>query len=291
MKQYISVDKAIRRGQLIVNVPVVIIMLGSPVLSIYLSKINLIPPPWNIVIGFILGFIFAWLAWSIMITKWRIWAFRNVRNVHELKKRAIQEKLIWKDGSIFEKTEIRTRKDKEALKEIEKRFEQDNGFYDDLSIPSKTEIYYSKLTSVIELIISVGLISIGIYFAKGGTPKNYILAGIIGLIGIYGSIKEFRKFLNNEPQIIIDDKGIKTIKTGFKSWADIVSAEVIVEGYGNSAKSYLTLSYANGESDKIKIDELNISGYRLENLLHTYRKRYNKNNFRPSRYNEKYRLG
>jgi hypothetical protein len=43
-----------------------------------------------------------------MITKWRVWAFENVRNVHELKKRAIQEKLISADSSIFEKTEIRT---------------------------------------------------------------------------------------------------------------------------------------------------------------------------------------
>jgi len=290
MKQHISVEKAIKRGHLIVNLPVSIIMLGFPALAAYLFAKNIIPA-WGIAIGFILGFIIAWLIWSFMITKWRIWAFRNVRNVHELKKRAVQEKLIWKDGSIFEKTEIRTRKDKEALKAIEKRFEQDDVFYDDLSIPSKTEIYYSKLTSVIELIISVGLISIGIYFAKGKTPKNYILAGITGLIGIYNSIKEFRKLQSNEPQIIIDDKGIYTTKTGFKSWADIVNAGVIVEGFGKSAKSYLILSYANGESDKIKIDDLNISAYRLENLLQTYRMRYNKNNFRSSRYKGKYRLG
>jgi hypothetical protein len=48
-----------------------------------------------------------------MITKWRLWAFENVRNVHELKERAVQAKLIWPDHSIFEKMEIRSASDKE----------------------------------------------------------------------------------------------------------------------------------------------------------------------------------
>lgn len=119
MKEEISVDKAINRGHLMVNVPVFITIIGCPVLSIYLSDKNLIPK-WGILFGFILGFVLAWLLWSFMITKWRIWAFENVRNVHELKKRAIQEKLIWNDGNIFEKTEIRSYEDKLKLKKLKR---------------------------------------------------------------------------------------------------------------------------------------------------------------------------
>jgi hypothetical protein len=125
MRQEISVNKAINRGHLIVNVPVFISIIGIPALSLYLSNQNLIPK-WGIGIGFVLGFVIAWLVWSFMITKWRIWAFENVRNVHELKKRAIQEKLIWNDGNIFEQTEIRTLEDKKELKKLEKKFEKED---------------------------------------------------------------------------------------------------------------------------------------------------------------------
>ena len=119
MREQKSVDKAIKRGHLIVNVPVFIAIIGCPALSLYLSKQNLIPG-WGIGIAFFIGFVLAWFIWSFMITKWRIWAFDNVRNVHELKKRAIREKLIWNEGSIFEKTEIRRSEDKIKLKKIDK---------------------------------------------------------------------------------------------------------------------------------------------------------------------------
>ena len=125
MRQEVSVDKAIKRGHLIVNVPVMITLIGCPALALYLSKQNLIPG-WGIAVGFVIGFLFAWLIWSYMITKWRVWAFENVRNVHELKKRAIQEKLIWADGNIFEKTEIRNWEDKQKLKKLERKFEKED---------------------------------------------------------------------------------------------------------------------------------------------------------------------
>ncbi|WP_256867389.1 hypothetical protein [Winogradskyella forsetii] len=119
MREQTTVDKAIKRGHLIVNVPVFIAIIGCPALSLYLSKQNLIPG-WGIGIAFFIGFVLAWFIWSFMITKWRIWAFDNVRNVHELKKRAIREKLIWNEGSIFEKTEIRRSEDKIKLKKNRK---------------------------------------------------------------------------------------------------------------------------------------------------------------------------
>jgi len=81
MREQISVNKAIKRGHLIVNVPVFIALYGCPAIALYLSNENLIPG-WGIGIAFLLGFVLAWIIWSYMITKWRIWAFENVRNVH-----------------------------------------------------------------------------------------------------------------------------------------------------------------------------------------------------------------
>lgn len=276
MREQITVDKAIKRGHLIVNVPVFITIIGCPALALYLSKQNLIPG-WGIGLAFLLGFVLAWLIWSFMITKWRIWAFENVRNVHELKKRAIQEKLIWNDGNIFEKTEIRNTEDKSKLKKLEKKFEQEDEFREDYSLPPKMEIHYSKAYNYIELGVSILIIVVGIYFFTKGETKQYILGAIMTGIGLYSTIKEFRKALDTKPKIIIDSKGIRTKNVEFKNWSNIESEEVIQEGYGKSAKSYLTYFYDEDEFEKIEIDSLNVTHKELENIIRTYRIRNNKN--------------
>lgn len=275
MRQEISVNKAINRGHLIVNIPVFICIIGIPALSFYLSNQNLIPK-WGIGIGFVLGFVIAWLVWSFMVTKWRIWAFENVRNVHELKKRAIQEKLIWNDGNIFEKTEIRNSEDKSRLKKLEKKFEQEDEYREDHSLPLKMEIHYSKAYNYVELGVSILIIGVGIYFFTKADIKQYILGAIISGIGLYSTIKEFRKALDTKPKIIIDSRGIQTKNVEFKNWSSIKSEEVIQEGYGKSAKSYLIYFYDEEEFEKIEIDSLNVTHRELENIIRTYRIRNNK---------------
>jgi hypothetical protein len=276
MREQITVDKAIMRGHLIVNVPAFIAIIGCPALALYLSELNLIPG-WGIGIAFLIGFVFAWLIWSFMITKWRIWAFENVRNVHELKKRAIQEKLIWNDGNIFEKTEIRNSEDKSILNKLEKKFEQEDEYREDYSLPYKIEIHYSKMNNYVELVISILIIGVGIYLFTKGETKKYILGTIMTGIGLYSTIKEFRKALDTKPKIIIDSKGIQTKNVEFKNWSNIYKEEVIQEGYGNSAKSYLTYYYDEDEFEKIEIDSLNVTHRELENIIRTYRIRNNKN--------------
>lgn len=276
MRQQITVDKAIKRGHLIVNVPVFIAIFGCPVLALYLEKQNLIPA-WGIGIAFLIGFVLAWLIWSLMITKWRIWAFENVRNVHELKKRAIQEKLIWNDGNIFEKTEIRNVEDKLKLKKLEKKFEKEDEYREDYSLPPKMEIQYSKAYNYSELGVSILIIGVGIYFFTKGETKQYILGAIMTGIGLYSTIKEFRKALDTKPKIIIDSKGIQTKNVEFKNWSDIESEEVIQEGYGKSAKSFLIYFYDEDKFEKIEIDSLNVTHRELENIIRTYRIRNNKN--------------
>ena len=91
MNEIVTVDEAIAKGHRMVNYPVFVIMIGISGLTLYLGSQNFIPE-WCIPVGFILSFGLAWLWWSIMITRWRLWAFDNVRNVHELKKIQL---LIW----------------------------------------------------------------------------------------------------------------------------------------------------------------------------------------------------
>lgn len=279
MKEQISVNKAIQQGHFMVNVPVFIAFIGCPAFAFYLFKQQLIPG-WGIGIAFLLGFALSWFIWSFMITKWRIWAFENVRNVHELKKRAIQEKLIWNDGNIFEKTEIRSYEDKIKLKKLEKKFDKKDEYKEDYSLPPKIEIFYSKIYNYVELGVSILIIGVGIYFFLQGETKKYILGVIMSAIGLYSTVKESRKALNNNPQIIIDSKGIKTKNVDFKNWSNISNEEVIQEGYGKSSKSYLTYYYDDDEFEKIEIDSLNISHRALENILRTYRIRNGKKKIR-----------
>jgi len=122
MSDTVTIEEAINTGLRMINRPVRIIQLTTLALSTYIIyKFQF--PDWTYILILPLAVIVPWVYWSFMITKWRIWAFENVRDVHELKSRAIAEKLIWPDGSIFEKTEIRTSQDRERLMLIEKRFE------------------------------------------------------------------------------------------------------------------------------------------------------------------------
>lgn len=273
MKQELTVDKAIKRGHLTVNVPVWSIMLGTPGISMYLFSLKLIPN-WGIAVSFFIGFLLAWLFWSYRVTKWRLWAFENVRNVHELKKRAIQEGLIWKDNKWYNKTEIKSSFDKLKWKELEKKFEKEDEYREDHSLPKSSIIYYSKSKNAYELIIMLGCLGLGILLLV--KSDSYITGTLLSIAGAYFSFKEFRQVTNSSPQIIIDDKGIKTITTDFQKWSEIKNEEVIMERTGKQREFYLIYDYPNGLV-KLKIDDYNINQKELENLLRTYRIRNNKN--------------
>tara|TARA_R110002072_G_scaffold302651_1_gene487084 strand:+ start:899 stop:1726 length:828 start_codon:yes stop_codon:yes gene_type:complete len=273
MREEISVSKAINRGHLIVNIPVFISMFGIPTLAFYLSDKKLIPN-WGIGISFIIGFIVAWLVWSFMITKWRIWAFENVRNVHELKKRAIAEKLIWKDGKIFEKTEIRSSEQKRKLKLLEKKFEKKDIFKEDYSVPKSKKIYYSKTSNLIQMFIMLACSVFGIFLIVDS--ESYIVGSLLIIVGIYFAYEYFKKSTISEPQIKIDDKGIETVNVNFKNWSEIKNEEVIFINNGKSSNAYLNFDFKGG-FESLEITDFNITPKEMENLLRTYRIRNEKN--------------
>jgi hypothetical protein len=80
------------------------------------------------IIGILMAFLLGWLVWSLAIPKWRIWAFENIDEKfhNQLKNEAIKAKLIWPDGHMFEKTEIRTQEQKIKIKAINNRIKELN---------------------------------------------------------------------------------------------------------------------------------------------------------------------
>ncbi len=93
----------------------------------YLYEIAFISTP-ILIVGIVISFISGWIIWSVFITKWRIGAFEKIDEKfhHQLKKEAIKARLIWSDGHIFEKTEIRTDAQKAKIDAINKRIEELN---------------------------------------------------------------------------------------------------------------------------------------------------------------------
>jgi hypothetical protein len=274
MNEIVSVDEAIAKGHRMVTYPVMVIMFGVLGLCVYLG-IQEILPFWIIPVGFVFAFVLAWLSWSVMITKWRLWAFENVRNVHELKKRAIQEKLIWADNSIFEKTEIRSLVAQEKWNSLQNKFNKKDVFIDDASIPSETIIYYLKWKAYVQMFIMFGCLAAVFYLFI--IKDNYIIGAIVSIVGVYFGYKEYSEALRNEPQIIINDTGISTSSTVFQKWADIENEEVIREGVGNSTRYFLTYDYPGG-TEHLQIDDFDTDQKSLNKLLMLYRGRSRKNN-------------
>jgi len=269
MKVEITVDKAILKGKLMLIILPAIVFLGSIAILCFLGQYDDFGGyiyPFSIIFGFVL----CWLTWSFMITKWQIWAFENVRNVHELKRKGIQHKLIWKDKSFFAKTEIRTFEDKEKLKRIEKKFLVKDVYHDDISVPKETQIFYSKVQTYFGLIISAVMIFAGIYVLL----KEQIIGLVFFPLAIFFIYKEIKKMQDKSAQIKISSKGI-TLKNIFYPWGNIYNENVIVEHRGKHVEHYLSFE-TDLERPTISINMLGTSIRKLEKLLQVYRVRYEK---------------
>jgi hypothetical protein len=268
----VTVDKALIRGQLAVNIPVFIIMFGVMGLLFYLATKKLIPfyfGPTSIVLGPLV----AWIYWSFAITRWRIWAFSNVDDVHELKALAISGQLIWPDGSFFERTEIRTKKERVLINELEKRFKESKKrkqFIDDPSIPSVTKIFYSKFNLIYEILLMTACLSFGVYLLI--TKDSWIFGTGLILVGAYFAIKDFKKLSTFEPQIILDNKGIEITGDSYP-WTEIQDFTATLETFGKNSNSYLILDTSSG-TVKINIDDYDTSFSQLRHILNIYKGRF-----------------
>lgn len=275
MNETVTVDEAISKGHRMISYPVIGIILGTIIFTAYLNLQRLIPN-WSYPVSFVVAFFLGRIWCSYMITKWKIWAYDNVRNVHELKKRALQEKLIWADNSFFAKTEIRTAKDREKLKSLQNKFKKDDIFQDDLTVPFETLIYYSRTKSLLQMFVMLFVLVGGIYIVINMDGYFfYILGTVLSIIGIFLGYKRYKDATNKEPQIIINDKGIKTVTTGFHDWKDIENEEVISEGAGKNTHYYLIYGHPKG-AERLQIDDYNTNKRSLNKLLILYRARHKK---------------
>jgi hypothetical protein len=272
MNETITVEEAISKGHRMTQLPITILAWGSFVLFIT-NTLTQNMSFWIFLIGYISGATLIIFWYIKMRYKWRLWAFDKVRNVHELKKRAIQENLIWPNYDIdFEMTAISSHKDKEKWSSIQKKFREDDLFQDDLSILNETIIYYSNRKNLGKKIIRLGCLAVGIYLLI--KTDAYILGSVLSIIGAYFSFKEFKKLPNTEPQIILNDKGVKTISTEFFEWTQIQNEKVARED-SESNSYYLVYDHPDG-TERLCIEHYETNKIKLHNLLIIYRGRNKK---------------
>lgn len=112
----ISVKQAVTVGQIVVNVPVILILF-SP-LFFTLKRFGEFDK--HGLLALFCGFLMAWLFWSICVPRWRLWAYKRVNSITELKVAAINAGLIWPPGNVFERTEIVTSHLNDKLTELER---------------------------------------------------------------------------------------------------------------------------------------------------------------------------
>jgi hypothetical protein len=96
---------AVRRGTLLVNGPVWLIMTACFGLAYVFG--DTLP-----VLGLALAVVAipcAWLWWSLYIPQWRRWALHSGADPVELQHLGEAAGLVWPRGSLFEKTEIHRR--------------------------------------------------------------------------------------------------------------------------------------------------------------------------------------
>jgi hypothetical protein len=197
---------------------------------------------------------------AIKIPKWKIWAFGQVRNVHELKQRAILARIIPADSKTFWLFEFWSAKDKEQWKTISLKFREKDVWEDNSNIAEQTAVYYTKFPPLYLLAI----VFLGFFFFH-----DFVMGIAILLALLTGYVIKIR---DRKPQIILSDKGIEAVGIGFYEWCDIQKANVIKDELG-AQFIYLTYKYPKGIA-KINLNMFDIDAEFLYKLLIFYQKRY-----------------
>lgn len=247
-----------------INVPSILISFGLPLIAFnFIENIGL-----KIVfsiIGFVLGICISWFLWSLLITKWRLWAFNQINKDewYKLKELAIINKLIWDDGSDFESTEIRTISDNEQIIEIAERINEQEQIAEiklDLITPRELRFKFNKKEILAESFSKLFILAVVV----GLFLTNQIIIGFIllGLVLFYGSsYKNLNHIFNDNDYLTINDKGIRLLypEEQIIGWVDIDKLAINVQ-----QRKMKIIKVQNGKFDKIDVElwRFNIKDYR-----------------------------
>lgn len=224
-----------------------------------------------ILVGFISAIILPLIFYQIMLPRWRIWAFENVRNVHELKKSAKLIRIYPADDAFEWKLEIKTTLQKERIAALDRKFERPDVFIDDVEIPDETAFDHPKALKIVLLLLAFACLSSILYcFLTGSIEIGCLL---LVTTGIFAS-PVYSVCIQKGPIFRISNDGISTDDQGTHLWKDIENEQVQYVSGTRWDNNYVLFFEASGQ--KIYID-IPIDPGVADYILHIYRGRYEAN--------------
>ena len=263
----VTVEAALKRGRLMLSTaPVAVLILLLVAAVVVGPRFGL--PAWTIVIALPLSILLAWLTWSVLVTRWRILALLNVRNTQELFETAVAEKLIWPEGSWFQRTEIRTAGQRATLEALGVRLGTPDVWNDYTEVPDVTEIRWSRNELIVISVTMIVIALVGVYLIIKD-PSNITGWGMIGIAVFVGGM-DVRKLSDRRTRIRLDDQGITLLDQPCIPWETITEDRVTVKGSGRSSHTALEFRHPNG-AEEIRIDQMDLSKDELRHRLRVYR--------------------
>ncbi|MEO1714618.1 MAG: hypothetical protein AAFU60_14905 [Bacteroidota bacterium] len=270
----ITVDEALKKGHQSVNYPSMKIMFVGIGLSIYLGLKTVYW--WIILPGMIGSFAGSWMWWSYSVTKWKIWAFQHCENVHELKRRAILEKLIWPDGHRFGRTAKISPEQQRQLDQLDAKFQQAEGTIqveDDSALPDETPLFYSNYARFSEWLVGLGFLGGGGYLVlTKGAWYGYLLA-FMSIPILKDAVQHLKR---SAPLLILSTEGLQLTDGTSIDWASIAHAYTDI-GSNRKGKTtwLLRIKLTNGDLlEPVDINDLSKRPKEIQTLLYVYQHRY-----------------
>lgn len=224
-----------------------------------------------IILGLVLGSVIAWIWWSYWVVKWKLWAYTEVQDFHLLYRRAVNGKLVWPMGSVYEKTEFRFGDAGRRISELEGRLEEPRNRESivDESLPYTSTIGVNTTGLYAGIICAIAVVVSGIITQSFILPCCFLVFTTLTLWSYYEHRKKGATFMH------IDENALFVNGIEFP-WAVVTKFDVIQTGAGKDQESLLHI-WTSPEGPgyrKIDIKRGNISRRKLEYILDVYHSRF-----------------
>lgn len=277
VNENVTVKEALRKGKLhLMYIPVFLLFffIGLYGFGLYLLDQNEVDETWVMIVfgfgGIILVLFLPFIYYYIKLPRWRIWAYTNVRNVHELKRKAILARILYEDDSFYMRFEIKSAEQKEQLRLLQQKFERPDEFIDDPLLPFETVYEYGKAAKV-------GFAFAGLFFCMGlvvlylGVYSGGAIATVFSLIlGIFIA-RRYNKMKG--ATLTFSNEGVNTYDKGFHSWKDIRNEKVHPVGSGKNTVYYFSYD-VSGETINISLAEFSANPKKADHAIRVYRGRF-----------------
>lgn len=273
MTSEVTVFQAIRRGRYILIPAILLAFIGSLAGSAFLL-LYLDLPGWCMAFSLLFALTILVFGGAWLNTEWWIWALENVRNVHELKQRAIANQLMAEDDSWKHKIWFKTPGQKARLAALQHKFDQPDAHSDDPLVPSRTEIGFSKRYIAGEIALFLALLAGSTLLLARG--EGYILFGLVDLFCLYRLYRAVSNLQSGDAPLEISPEGIR-IRGELRKWDDVLGInEPDYRNHNLVVFSKMEDVESTALSESIRIDNLLISNEKLAHLLKVYLLRHEK---------------